>query len=63
MSESFKSDLPQGLSVDASGRVIWEESFGYDPDSEWCRSVDARIAVIDEAFLKSCGVKKIDSNE
>jgi len=42
MSESFKSDLPQGLSVDASGRVIWEESFGYDPDSEWCRSVDAR---------------------
>ncbi len=46
-----------GLRWDAQlGCVVWEESFGSDPDSEWCRAIVERIARADREFLSSCGI-------
>ena len=53
-----------GLRWDAARQsIVWEEMLDYDPDSEWCREIDRNIKALDDAFLQSCGVKRIDSNE
>jgi hypothetical protein len=63
MSEPFESepinpDLEEfGLFYDRAKQcVVWEETFGSDPDSEWSRAVEARQAAADTAFLASCGI-------
>jgi hypothetical protein len=64
MSESFESepinpDLEEfGLFYDRAKQcVVWEETFGSDPDSEFCKNIDALVEAGDRKFLTAVGIK------
>jgi hypothetical protein len=62
MDESFEPMNPDlelmGFFFDPVKKcLVWNESLDYDPDSAFCRAIDAKIQADDLAFLTAVGVK------
>ena len=56
--EPINHDLEEmGFSLSSDGRLIWEETLDYDPTSDFCRAIDAKIERDDRTFLSSCGIQ------
>jgi hypothetical protein len=54
--ESNLDLVAMGFALGLDGQMCWEETLDYDPTSEWSKSVDARLAAADKAFLANCGI-------
>jgi hypothetical protein len=56
--EPINHDLEEmGFFFDpATKKLVWEDSFGSDPESAWCKAIEAKIEKDDRAFLTACGI-------
>jgi hypothetical protein len=61
-SEPINPDFEElGLYYDRAKQcVVWQEMLSYDPESPWCKNIEAKIETDDRAFLKACGIRPDD---